>query len=332
MNHEPILKAIKQAVKLCRTVQRDYLQSNTKVSGEKGGETEPVTIADYGSQALICRTIQQHFPDDAVLSEESSEQFLKLVQGDQHTHILKLLTDILGETVTEEQVIEWLDYGKNRTAKRTWVIDPIDGTKGFVGMRHYAVAVGVVEEGIASGGFMGCPGYGGGDSQDEANGVIFFVQDGKAVQMPLAGDTIEPIEISNRAEATALQIVQSYEKQHSSRERMTKIRQYAGIDGANISDLDSMEKYALVACGDADLYMRMPRLGSNRPHMSWDHAAGVAIVHAAGGKATDIDGTPLDFSQGKVLPNRGMIVSNGHIHDQVVAAVRKLLEEEANQS
>jgi len=326
MNHASMIRAAKQAVALCRAVQRDFLKSNEKASG---GDTEPVTIADYGSQAIICRAIQQHFPDDAVLSEESSEQFLELVKGDQHTHIIKLLSEILGEPVTQEQVVEWLDYGKNRHAKRTWIIDPIDGTKGFVALRHYAVAIGIVEDGIPTGGYMGCPGYGDGDSGDENNGMLFYVDNGKAMQMPLNSDEAEPIRVSQQAEPSRLQIVQSFEKKHASKDRMLKVRNYAGVSDAAITELDSMEKYALVACGDAELYMRLPVLTNKRPHYSWDHAAGVAIVHAAGGKATDIDGSPLDFSKGRELPNKGMIVSNGRIHNQVIQAVGKLLEEEA---
>ncbi|KXK53602.1 MAG: hypothetical protein HND48_25840 [Chloroflexi bacterium] len=53
-------------------------------------------------------------------------------------------------------------------------------------------------------------------------------------------------------------------------------------------------------------------------------------MRAAGGLATDIDGSPLDFSSGRTMARtRGMIVSNGRIHAQMIEGVRALLEEEA---
>ena len=62
-------------------------------------------------------------------------------------------------------------------------------------------------------------------------------------------------------------------------------------------------------------------------HKIWDHAAGVALVQAAGGIATDLDGSSLDFSQGESLPNPGMIISNGAHHGRVVEAVQRVMAE-----
>jgi len=326
-NLDLMIQAARQAAVLCRTVQRNYLLSNTKTDGTD--HSEPVTIADYGAQAIICRAIQAHFPDDAVIAEESGEQFATLITGQQRARILDLLSTTLGETVTQDDVIGWLDYGKQRTARRTWVIDPIDGTKGFVAMRHYAVAIGIVEDGIPTGGVMACPGYENGKSSHAEGGAIFYVKANAVWREPLAGGAAQQVHVSEQAEPSRLQIVQSFEKQHASKERMAKVRDYAGLQDAAVSDLDSMEKYALVACGDAELYMRLPRPESTRPQMAWDHAAGVALVHAAGGKATDVDGSPLDFSQGRILPNQGMIVSNGRIHQQVINAVKQVIAEES---
>ena len=55
-----------------------------------------------------------------------------------------------------------------------------------------------------------------------------------------------------------------------------------------------------------------------------------ALVEAAGGRVSDVDGSPLDFSQGLSLANRGIIVSNGAIHDRVVAAVMQVLQDEGD--
>jgi 3'-phosphoadenosine 5'-phosphosulfate (PAPS) 3'-phosphatase len=57
--------------------------------------------------------------------------------------------------------------------------------------------------------------------------------------------------------------------------------------------MDSMVKYAVLARGDANLYLRFPRGGYEEK--VWDHAAGVALLEAAGGCVTDGSGKPLKF-------------------------------------
>jgi len=295
-------------------------------------ETEPVTIADYGSQVIIGRALAEHFPDDAVIAEEGGSQFVELTTDKQKAEIINLLTTILDVNITQDDIVRWLGQGANKPdAKRTWIIDPIDGTKGFVAMRHYAIGIGSVENAQPVGAIIAAPGYGDGVSGNDDEGLIFYIKDGKAYQEPLLSKgEAKQVVVSERTEN--LRIVQSFEKKHASKSRMASAREKAGMSDAEVYELDSMEKYALVANGDADVYMRLPNLSSTRPHMVWDHAPGVALVLAAGGVATDVDGSPLDFSKGRTLPNRGMLVSNGKVHERLLKAVGELLEEEAQES
>lgn len=329
MNIDPIIQAVRQATILCREVQHYSLRSMNKINQEIE-DTEPVTLADYGSQAIICHALSQHFPNDAVLSEEAGHQFLELTTDKQKAEIINLLTTVLDINVTKDDIVRWLDQGTNNPATRTWVIDPIDGTKGFVAMRHYAIGVGIVEDGKPTGAIISTPGYGDGVSGDDDEGCIFYIKDGVAYQETISGGEAKRISVSERQED--LRVVQSFEKKHASKSRMSTVREKAGMADASVYELDSMEKYALVANGDADVYLRLPNLNNKRPHMVWDHAPGVALVLAAGGQVSDVDGSPLDFTKGTTLPNRGMIVSNGHVHEQLLSAVADLLEEEAKQS
>ena len=67
--------------------------------------------------------------------------------------------------------------------------------------------------------------------------------------------------------------------------------------------------------------MRLPTRADYREKI-WDHAAGALIIEQAGGRVTDIDGNPLDFTQGRELKNNhGIVATNGPIHDAVLAAV-----------
>jgi 3'(2'), 5'-bisphosphate nucleotidase len=329
-NLDAIKQAVRQAALLCQTVQQDSFHSIDKFSQDKN-DKEPVTIADYGAQAIISHAIRQYFPDDAIIAEEAGEQFMALTTPEQRSKIINVITRILDLNVTQDEILSWLDHGKGRQAARTWVIDPIDGTKGFIAMRHYAIGVGILTDGQPTGAIMAAPGYGGANAESDIQppGVLFYVQDGRAYREPLAGGPNAEIRVSARAASDdKVLIVQSLEQQHASKSRMAQVRQNAGLAHARTEELDSMEKYALVAAGDADVYLRLPNLDSKRPHMSWDHAAGAALVLAAGGKVTDYDGTPLDFSQGAILPNKGMLVSNGVFHDRLVSATEALIASE----
>lgn len=326
MQIEPMLQAVRQAAALCQEVQRSTLRSIDKFSQEKSG-SEPVTIADYGSQAILCRTLQQYFPQDGVISEEAGSQFLELTSDEQKATITGLLAEILAIPVSVEDVVGWLDHGKDVQAQRMWVIDPIDGTKGFIALRHYSIGVGIVEGGKPTGSIIGVPG-----AMNEhglaVSGKLFYIHDGIPYSEPMAGGNAEQIRVTDHTDN--LHIVQSFERQHASKERMAALREKAGMSDARISEIDSMEKYAMVASGQADVYMRLPNRDNTRPHMAWDHAAGVALVLAAGGQATDIDGRELDFSKGKILPNRGMLISNGKVQDRLIQAAIAVLEAESD--
>ena len=88
--------------------------------------------------------------------------------------------------------------------------------------------------------------------------------------------------------------------------------------------MDSQAKYAVVARGEADIYLRLPTRADYREKI-WDHAAGALIVAEAGGTVTDIHGRPLEFHHGRELAaNRGVIVTNGRLHDRVLEAIREL--------
>ena len=90
--------------------------------------------------------------------------------------------------------------------------------------------------------------------------------------------------------------------------------------------MDSQAKYAAVARGDAVLYLRLPSGNPDRyAEKIWDHAAGALVVEEAGGIVTDMHGKPLDFGKAERLhDNQGVVVSNGAIHDDVIAALARL--------
>jgi 3'(2'), 5'-bisphosphate nucleotidase len=90
--------------------------------------------------------------------------------------------------------------------------------------------------------------------------------------------------------------------------------------------MDSQAKYAVLAAGVGDILVRL--ISPSRPDYReriWDQAAGMIVVTEAGGRVTDLDGRPLDFSHGRTLAkNRGILATNGHLHDVVLAGLREI--------
>ena len=87
--------------------------------------------------------------------------------------------------------------------------------------------------------------------------------------------------------------------------------------------MDSQAKSGAVARGEAVLYLRMPfPKHPDYREKVWDHAAGSLVVEEAGGRVTDMFDRPLDFgSNVRMEGNRGVVVSNGEVHDAVIEAL-----------
>lgn len=311
----PIHSAARKAALLARLVQQAHFTAADKATDD------PVTIADYGAQAILCRAIRDSYPGDAIIAEEHGSQFLSLLNAAQRARILTLLTDVLDVNVTQDDVLGWLEYGKGSSAARTWIIDPIDGTKGFISGRHYAIGIGVLEGDSLTGSVIAAPGY---PYFEGEAGALFYTADGSAFIEPLAGGEPRRLRVSDRASIESVRVVESIVSKHKDADTMSVIRQLAGIGADQISEIDSMEKYGWLAADHADLYVRLPRGADYSQHFIWDHAAGVALVTAAGGRCTDLDGSPLDFTQGSTLArNRGVVATNGVIHETIIAAIQQ---------
>ena len=314
---ESIRGAVRDAVKLCRRVQEEYLIANTKVSGEG---KEPVTIADYGSQAIICRALQAHYPEDGVVSEESGAQFLDLVSAEQRAQVLEILADVLGEPVSEREVVDWLDHGVGRATRRTWVIDPIDGTKGFLALRHYAIACGALIDGEVAEGILAAPDY------NDGEGALFYTENGATWRAPIAGGRGPA---SDGVDAARCERVRGGAKLRAGACQQIAYGASARAGGPGRRAPRGTRQHGEVRAGRFVAMLictcDLPRAGSEYAHKIWDHVAGAALVRQAGGMVTDLDGGPLDFSQGETLPNPGMIISNGQCHERVVEAVGRVM-------
>ncbi len=310
------IEAVQQAAVLCVAVQTDLVQVDSLAKQDKS----PVTIADFGAQALVCRHIKKAFPQDPIVGEEDSADLQQPDNADklaQVTHYVQKTQS----AATSEAICQWIDAGNSSVAPRFWTVDPIDGTKGFLRNQQYAVALALIEHGAVQVAALACPGLD--NPHKQGVGTLFVAVRGQgSFQAPLTGGEFSQIQVASAEDADGLRFVESVEAAHGDHQLQQELAQAVGISQPSLR-MDSQAKYGAVARGDAALYLRMPnnKYPDYREKI-WDHAAGSLIVEEAGGRVTDKNGKILDFtSDYKMHDNRGAIVSNGAIHEAVLAVL-----------
>ena len=318
------LKAAKEAVakaaSLCSEAQAD-LQS---IGALDKADKSPVTIADFGAQALVLDSLAKAFPNDPATGEEDASELLKL----ENAKLLEEIVNRVGKVdpdLDQASIISAIERGSHPggSSGRFWTLDPIDGTKGFLRGDQYAIALGLIENGEVVVGVLGCPNLPV-DPSDPASkrGCLLFAAKGQgAFQSPLDNlDNEIPIacdRISDPAEAV---FCESVESGHTAHGRSARILE--ALDSKSTPfRMDSQCKYAAVSRGQASVYLRLPTRPGYEEKI-WDHAAGYLILTESGGCVADTFGEPLDFSQGQTLrKNKGIIATSGQVFEPVLKAV-----------
>ena len=314
-------EVVAEACTLTRTVQDEVV---AKADAHTKGDRSPVTLADLTVQAAIGHRLAEHYPEDGFLAEETSGP-LRDSPGMGAKVVALAARALPGADL--ETVAAAIDRGDHPggPSGRHWVLDPVDGTKGFLRGQQYAIALALVENGEVVVGALGCPNLPAPGERGNGAGFVFHAsRRGGAWMEPAAGGdlvstTVDAIDNSSRAI-----VCESVEAAHAAHSVQAGIARRLGI-AVDPYRIDSQCKYAVLARGEASIYLRLPRDESYREKV-WDHAAGAIVIEEAGGRVSDLDGNPLDFSEGRRLATgRGIIATNGILHDQVLLACREEL-------
>jgi len=304
------------AAHLCREVQAGSGGAMDK------NDKSPVTIADYGSQALILRAIAASLPDHSIVAEEGSEHLRASAGEEGSAKIVQLVSKAIGEEVDFEQVCAWIDHQGGADTPYTWAIDPIDGTKGFLRGEQYAVAIGLMKDQKPVLGVLVCPNLPVDLSQpDGQKGVLFAAAQGSGCQkVPIDGGESQEVRVSASTDPADWRVLGSVESAHGDPQAVVAMMEALGVGGGFVR-YDSQVKYGVVAEGAAEIYLR-PRSKPDYRENIWDHVAGVVVCEEAGGLVTDTDGKALDFTHGaKLLENRGILATSGRsVTEAVVSA------------
>ncbi|WFB36904.1 3'(2'),5'-bisphosphate nucleotidase [Kiritimatiellota bacterium B12222] len=318
---KPALIAVWEASRCCEAIASELLDSDSQTKSDRS----PVTIADYASQALILHRLKSLTPDVGIVAEEGAED---LRNEPELISRIASFTQRFCPEVNADTLLDLLDCGNHPGGNGTfWTLDPIDGTKGFLRGGQYAVALALIEKGQPTLGILGCPRY---QWIEGVTGVVFSGGEGIPGQF-WTSESSAPrrLQTSSKLNSTDSKLCESVESAHTAHNLSELVIKDLGIS-SDVLRMDSQAKYAAVASGAAGLYLRLPVKKGYREKI-WDHAAGLAVIEAAGGRVTDLNGKALDFSQGETLKNnRGVIASNGTLHHPALAALLVHMPEKPN--
>ncbi|KAK9069427.1 hypothetical protein SSX86_011330 [Deinandra increscens subsp. villosa] len=335
-------KAASLAARLCQNVQKGLLQSDVQSKSDKS----PVTVADYGSQVLVSFVLQKELPGQAfsLVAEEDSGDLRKEESQETLERITKLVNDTIANDgsykvspLSKGDILTIIDSGMSEGGSngQHWVLDPIDGTKGFLRGDQYAIALGLLDEGKVVLGVLACPNLPlesitsqHQNTPNGAAGCLFSAQLSCGTYMEsLDGSPPVKVHVSNTENPEEAAFFESYEAAHSSHSLSGSIAKKLGVKAAPVR-IDSQAKYGALSRGDGAIYLRFPNKGYREK--IWDHAAGYIVVAEAGGVATDAAGNPLDFSKGRYLDlDTGIIVTNRKLMPALLKAVQESLKEVA---
>ncbi len=203
---EVAVEAVREAARLCRAVGAEI---SPEVLAKK--DKSPVTVADFGSQALIARALGEAFPDDPIIAEEDSAELREPGNAAILDQVLRHVRVVRGggDTLDAGEVCRWIDRGgTSEYSDRFWTLDPIDGTKGFLRGEQYAVALALVLQGEVVVAALACPGL---------DAVFYAVRGEGAFVVPMEaeaqGEHRPPVQIrvSDRDDPSAVRFCESVE-------------------------------------------------------------------------------------------------------------------------
>jgi len=228
------------------------------------------TDADRASQELILQHILREFPGDAVVAEEATATLA---------------------TAT-------------RTGSRLWVVDPIDGTRGFaIKNGEFSVMIGLVVDGEVCVGVVLEPPVRKATYAARGHGCWRYVGQG-------TGPVRQRVGSATTLKASTLT---------QSRSRSAKESPVVATlqPARTIESFSAGLKLAHVASGEADIYANIyPEFND------WDICAGHILVEEAGGRVTTIDGSPIRYGAPGNKQRGGLLASNGAIHDDAVSRLK----------
>jgi 3'(2'), 5'-bisphosphate nucleotidase len=227
------------------------------------------TEADRQSQEIILTLLRQRFPGDALCAEEETPALV----------------------------------GVPRVGPRLWIVDPIDGTRGFARKNgEFSVMIGFVEKGQPLVGVV----------LEPAKDRLTYAVAGQGCWRRDGDGEATRCHVTTTADLSAATLTQSH-----SRDPNKPSREVVALHPARVIETYSAGiKLAQVARSEADIY-----LNTYQNFHDWDIAAGHILVAEAGGTVTGLKGQTLRYGEEGAWQRYGLLGTNGRVHAAAVAAL-----------
>jgi 3'-phosphoadenosine 5'-phosphosulfate (PAPS) 3'-phosphatase len=230
------------------------------------------TEADRQSQEIILSHLHGLFPGDALCAEETTPTLARAP----------------------------------RTGPRLWIVDPIDGTRGFARkLGEFSVMIAFVADGEIALGVV----------QEPAKDRLAWAVRGQGCWRRDGDAAGARCQVTTTAALTEATLVQSHSRDPGKPSPKVQRLQPAKV----IETYSAGVKLTLVARGEADLY-----LNTYDTVHDWDLCAGHILVTEAGGRVTTLSGGELRYGLPGALQRGGTLASNGRVHDAALALLSNI--------
>src|SRR5262245_23912428 len=261
MPYEQELHTALQAARRAGALILEHYQHFERIPDARAGIS---TLADREAQEVILKDLHQAFPSDALCAEETTPS----LEGIAHT------------------------------GPRLWIVDPIDGTRGFARKNgEFSVMVAFVENGTVAVGVV----------LEPATGRVTYAVRGAGCWRQDRDETQpSPCRVSATTALGAAILIQSHSRSPQEPSWPAKALRPAQV----VETYSAGIKLARVACGEADLYVN-----TYPSFHDWDICAGHVLVEEAGGKVTELAGEELRYGLPGAVQCHGLLATNGLLHD-----------------
>lgn len=269
MNFAAELNVAREAARLASDYLVKAYQSFTTI---ENAPADISTEADKRSQDIIFEYIHSQFPHHAISGEESTDQASKIP----------------------------------RTGKHLWIVDPIDGTRGFARKNgQFSVMIAYLIDGEIKVGIVAEPALA---------RVTYAALGSGCWKLDGTNGLPEQCLVSQVRNLDQCTLTQSH----------SKSKEVASIVVQRLQPRKVLETYsagiklAQIARGEADVY-----LNDYLSFRDWDIAAGHLLVTEAGGLVTDLANMELKYGLPGAKQETGLLATNGLFHDEALAAWQK---------
>ncbi|CAL5062201.1 unnamed protein product [Urochloa decumbens] len=350
--------AVEVACRLCVDVKRSLFSGGKSIL-EKNDQT-PVTIADFGVQALVSLELQKLFPSIPLVAEEDSASLRSSKADDDSSDVLvesifsavadkvsNSKPEIVESPLTQDDVLRAIDRGGKDAVSfdsnpaTYWVLDPIDGTRGFLRGDDalYVVGLALVVNGKVTVGVMGCPNWtndtianekDGSSAACNGRGILMVSHLGcgtwsRCLSAEIGQFTVAP-DIWKRCFVDPCSVV------HMARYCIPDSQTWDMIPlcvlfNSTTGESDPRNENEIlllsVFCGSLCKYLTV---ASGRASVFVLRARPTTQIKEAGGQISDWSGEPLDLaadltSRRIIYPSGGVLVTNGALHDKLVEMI-----------